>query len=302
MCDICVTGKMRTLPFKSHFVETFKPLDCLHLDIVAPISPPSISGHLYFLTIVDQFTSFKITRFLKNKSNAYEEFVNQQNFMENLHDRKIKMITTDGGGEFLNQKFKELANNKGFKHNVAPPYTPEHNGIAKRANRTILDKARCLLIGSKLPHQYWDKAVNTATYLSNILPTPSRNNLSPHYMWNKRPPKIKNIRTFGCKVIFSVPKQKHAWKLAPVGEVGILLGFSNESSYRILKLKDSKVYNKEYFDCQEFLDKEEVQDDQETGNNQSNDNSDHTDAEDEEQSDPESNHHPTAKRIRVIGP
>ncbi|MBW0469567.1 hypothetical protein O181_009282 [Austropuccinia psidii MF-1] len=116
--------------------------------------------------------------------------------MENLHDRKIKMITTDGGGELLNQQFKELANKIGFKHNVTPPYAPEHNGIAVRANRTILDKARCLLLGSKLPHQYCAKAVNTATYLSNILPTPSRNNFSPHYMWTKRSPKIKNVGTF----------------------------------------------------------------------------------------------------------
>ncbi|MBW0535221.1 hypothetical protein O181_074936 [Austropuccinia psidii MF-1] len=167
--------------------------------------------------------------------------------MENHHDRKIKTITTDGGGEFLNKRFKELANKQGFKHNFAPQYTPEHNGIAERSNRTILDKARFLLLGSKLPHQYWAEAINTATYLSNILLTPSRNNFSPYYMWTKKSPKIKNVRKFGCKVIFSVPKQKRAWKLAPVGEVGILLGFSNESSYCILKLKDSKVYNSSQF-------------------------------------------------------
>ncbi|MBW0518046.1 hypothetical protein O181_057761 [Austropuccinia psidii MF-1] len=198
------------------------------------------------------------------------------------------MITTDGGGEILNQQFKELANKKGLKQNVSPPYTPEHNGIAERANRKILEKERCLLLGSKIPHQYWPKAVNTAAYLSNILPTPSRNNFSPYYIWNKRSPEIKNVRTFGCKVIFSSPKQKRAWKLASVGEVGILLGLSNKSSYCILKLKDSKVYNsrkilffekefllltgkqeshqapvtfsadevqEEYFDCHEFLDK-----------------------------------------------
>ncbi|MBW0580184.1 hypothetical protein O181_119899 [Austropuccinia psidii MF-1] len=130
-CDICVKGKMMTLPFKSHFSKTFKPLDCVHLVIVGPISPPSILGHRYFLTMVDQFTSFKITRFLKNKSDVYEEFVHQQNLIENLHERKIKKIVTDGGSEFCNQRFKDLANERGFQHVVSPPYTPVHNGVVE---------------------------------------------------------------------------------------------------------------------------------------------------------------------------
>ncbi|MBW0477424.1 hypothetical protein O181_017139 [Austropuccinia psidii MF-1] len=53
-CDTCAKEKMTALPFKGHFVEVTKPLDCLHLDIVGPISPPSKSGHRYFLTIIDQ--------------------------------------------------------------------------------------------------------------------------------------------------------------------------------------------------------------------------------------------------------
>ncbi|MBW0515081.1 hypothetical protein O181_054796 [Austropuccinia psidii MF-1] len=39
-CDTCARGKMTSLPFKGNFVEVLKPLDCLHLDVVGPISPP----------------------------------------------------------------------------------------------------------------------------------------------------------------------------------------------------------------------------------------------------------------------
>ncbi|MBW0558206.1 hypothetical protein O181_097921 [Austropuccinia psidii MF-1] len=241
-CDVCAKGKMTTLPFKGHFTEVAEPLDCLHLDVVGPITPTSKSGYCYFLTMVDQHTSFKITKFLKNKSDVFNEFVIQQKLLENLHDRKIKKIVTDGGGEFVNQRFKDLANTCGFTHIVAPPYTPEYNGFAERANRTILDKARCLLLNSNIPNQYWAEAVNTATFLTNIIPTPSRNNYSTHYLWLKVPPKIRKIRTFGCKVVFAIPKQKRTWKLGPVGEIGILLGFENEA-YRILKISDKKVYS-----------------------------------------------------------
>ncbi|MBW0534709.1 hypothetical protein O181_074424 [Austropuccinia psidii MF-1] len=214
-CVICARAKMTSLPFKGSFDETSMPLDCIHMDVVGPISPASKSGHRYFLTIIDQHTSFKITKFLKNKSDVYDEFVIQLKYMENVHERKIKKVVTDGGGEFVNQQFKELANQSGFIHVIAPPYTPEHNGVAERANRTIVDKARCLLLMSKLPSQYWAEAINTATYLTNIIPIPSKNNLSPFQLWTKNAPKIKKIRTFGCKVVFLIPKHKRIGKLAP---------------------------------------------------------------------------------------
>ncbi|MBW0473459.1 hypothetical protein O181_013174 [Austropuccinia psidii MF-1] len=147
-CDTCVRGKMTALPFKGHFVEVLKPLHCLHLDVVGQISPLSKSGHHYFLTIVNQYTSFKITRFLKNKADVYKEFVSQKTLMENIQDRKIKRILTDGGGEFVNNQFKTLAAKSSFIHSVSPPYTPEHNSFAECANQTIFDKARCLLLMS----------------------------------------------------------------------------------------------------------------------------------------------------------
>ncbi|MBW0483911.1 hypothetical protein O181_023626 [Austropuccinia psidii MF-1] len=299
------------------------------MDIAGPISPLSKSNHRYFLTIIDQHTSFKITKFLKNKSDVYDKFLIQLKYMENLHERKVKKVITDGGGEFVNHQFKELANQSGFVHVVAPPYTPEHNGVAERENRTIIDKARCLLLMSNLPNKYWAEAINTATYLTNIILIPSKNNLSPFQLWTKNPPKIKKIRTFGCKVVFLIPKHKRIGKLAPVGETGLLLGLNNDSSYRILKLSDNKVYcsrhviffekefpslkenlepnlpllisswndteEEEFFECQEVAEEDEntVLEDPEIEQVESSD----EDSESLENSLP-----PAARRIKVVGP
>ncbi|MBW0478408.1 hypothetical protein O181_018123 [Austropuccinia psidii MF-1] len=126
-CNICVKGKMAQLPFKSHFYKNTMPIHFIHMDIVGPIFPPSISGHLYFFTIIDQHTSSKITTFLNTESEVYIEFVIQQKLIENIHYLKIKKIIIDGGGEFINKKSKELANQHGFLHSVTPKYTPKHN-------------------------------------------------------------------------------------------------------------------------------------------------------------------------------
>ncbi|MBW0495495.1 hypothetical protein O181_035210 [Austropuccinia psidii MF-1] len=239
-CKTCILGKLVLLPFLSSFEKVNQPLECMHIDLVGPITPESNSGFLYFLTIVDQFTSFKLVRFLKKKT--FKEFVEWKTFSENFHSLKIKNHVSDKGGEFENKSFSTLAPPCSFVHLLAPTSTPEHNGFAECANRTILDKARCLLLTSSLPRSYLAEAVNTASFLSNIAPTPSRDNLSPYSMWSSKPSCIKRLKTFGCKAFIFVHKNKREWKLSPRSKEGILLGFVNDNSvYRILCLRDKVV-------------------------------------------------------------
>ncbi|MBW0552275.1 hypothetical protein O181_091990 [Austropuccinia psidii MF-1] len=173
-------------------ISVNQPLECVHIDLVGPITPESNSGFQYFLTIVDQFTSFKLVRFLKNKNKTFKEFVEWKTFAENFHSLKIKKLVSDKGGEFENKIFSTLATSCSFVHLFGPTFTPEHNGFAKRANCTILDKARCLLLTSSLPRSYWAEAVSTASFLSNLAPTPSRDNLSPYSMWSSNPVVLKD--------------------------------------------------------------------------------------------------------------
>ncbi|MBW0483591.1 hypothetical protein O181_023306 [Austropuccinia psidii MF-1] len=202
----------------------------------------SVSGCRYFLTIVDQATSFKIVKFIKNKSDAFNQFVIAKKAMENLHNQTLKKLVSDCGGEFMNSQFTLLAESQGFVHIFSPAKTPQHNGFLERRNRTILEKARCLLNSSNRPSHYWAEAVNTSTFLCNIVPTPSRHNLSPYILWRGLPPRIKQLRTFGCQAIISIPKHHREWKLAPAAEEGILLGYKNDNtSYWILCVRDKEV-------------------------------------------------------------
>ncbi|MBW0495924.1 hypothetical protein O181_035639 [Austropuccinia psidii MF-1] len=164
--------------------------------------------------------------------------------IETAQGRRIKKVVSDRRGKFINSEFKQLANESGFIHVTSPPYTPQLNGFAERANRAILEKARCVLLGANLPNQYWAEAVNHATLLINLIPTPSRNNQSPLYHWTGNAPRIKCIGTFGCKVVFAIPKEKRSWKLARTEEVGIMLSMDYEGpAYRILKLTDNQLFS-----------------------------------------------------------
>ncbi|MBW0499049.1 hypothetical protein O181_038764 [Austropuccinia psidii MF-1] len=162
--------------------------------------------------------------------------------MENWHNQKIRKLISDRGGVFLNQKFETLAKECGFVHIFAPPKTPEHNGFAERANCTILEKALFLMNPTNLPNHYWEEAMNTAVFLSNLSTNHFRNNKSPQFLWRNVSPKLSGICMFGCQMVIYNLKMQHNWKLSSLIQEGILLGFENEgTAYRILRLDDLKV-------------------------------------------------------------
>ena len=70
VCDICHFSKQKRLPFPVSTSKSNKAFELIHCDIWGPIATPSIHGHKYFLTIVDDFTRFTWIFLLKLKSDA----------------------------------------------------------------------------------------------------------------------------------------------------------------------------------------------------------------------------------------
>ncbi|GKF56120.1 putative ribonuclease H-like domain-containing protein, partial [Tanacetum coccineum] len=87
--------------------------------------------------------------------------------IENLVDKKVKIIRCNNGIEFKNKVISEFCEKKGIKREFSVARTPRQNGVAERRNRTLIDAARTMLADSKLPTTFWDEAVNTVCYVQN---------------------------------------------------------------------------------------------------------------------------------------
>ncbi|GJX37801.1 retrovirus-related pol polyprotein from transposon TNT 1-94 [Tanacetum coccineum] len=87
--------------------------------------------------------------------------------IENIVDKKVKIIICDNGTEFKNRVMSEFCEKKGIKREFSIARTPQQNGVAKRRNRTLIEAARTMLADFKLPTTFWAKAVNTACYVLN---------------------------------------------------------------------------------------------------------------------------------------
>ena len=116
---------------------------------------------------------------LKNKDEVFHCFKIFKAFVERQGDRLIKMVRSDGGGEYKSNEFKRQCEELGLQHNITCPYTPQHNGVAERKNRTIMDMARSMLKAKDMLNYFWTEVVTCAVYLINRSPTRSVPNTTP---------------------------------------------------------------------------------------------------------------------------
>ena len=117
----------------------------------------------YFLTFIDDFSRMCWVYFLKNKDEAFEFFKEFKEMVENESEYKIKCVRSDRGGEYSSTDFSEFCKQNGIKRQFTTAYTPQHNGVAERKNRTLMEMARCLMQTKKLHYMYWAEVVKTQT-------------------------------------------------------------------------------------------------------------------------------------------
>ena len=239
-CEICLRSKFTNKINKLPSNREFDLLEKISSDICGPITPNTNDNYKYFITFLDKNPRWLETELLKNKSDAYTAFVKFYKREElNSNNKRIKVLATDNGGEYINNKFKEYLINHGITQQTSAAYTPEQNGLAERINRTILNKVRALIYHANLPKYLWGEAVLAATYLYNRTPHSSLNYKTPYEVKYNRKPDISNIRTFGS-ICYYKNKQTGLKKLDAKANKAILIGYG-ESLYKVWDLEHKRA-------------------------------------------------------------
>jgi len=98
-----------------------------------------------------------------------------------------------------------------------------------------------LLNDTKLSHQFWQDVIDTSNYIKNRLPQKGNRNKIPYEILNKTKVDYSNIRVFGCKSFFYLPKNFRS-KLDNNASPGIFLGYSNNpNGYKIMDISNKKI-------------------------------------------------------------
>ncbi|GKC49895.1 zinc finger, CCHC-type containing protein [Tanacetum coccineum] len=170
-CVSCMSGKMARKPY-SHQVERAKDLlGLIHTDVCGPFMIMSRQRASYFVTFTDDFSRYGYVYLLKHKHEVFETFKVFQKEVENQLGKTIKSLRSDRGGEYISQEFLDHLKECGIISDRTFPYTPQHNDVSERRNRTLLDMVCSMMSQTTLPKSFWDYALESAARILNMVPT-----------------------------------------------------------------------------------------------------------------------------------
>ncbi len=171
---------------------------------------------------------------MKSKHEVIDKFMEFKALVENQLGRKIKILRSDNGLEYLNKSMKKYCAVNGITHQTTCVYTPQQNGVAERMNRTIIERAKCMLFDAKLPNVYWGEAVNTAVHVINRSCSSALENNTPEAIWTNKKVDISYMKIFGSKCMVHVPKEKRR-KWSKKSTEMIFVGYSEtQKGYRCI--------------------------------------------------------------------
>ncbi|GKB90895.1 putative ribonuclease H-like domain-containing protein, partial [Tanacetum coccineum] len=150
-CVAYLKGKQHKASCKSKIQNSItQPLFMLYMDLFGPTFMSSLMNKKYCLVVTDDYNRFTWVFFLASKdetSGILKSFITE---IENIVDKKVKIIRCDNGTEFKNRVMSDFCEKKGNKREFSVARTPQQNGVAERRNRTLIEAARTMLANSKL--------------------------------------------------------------------------------------------------------------------------------------------------------
>ncbi|GJT91313.1 putative ribonuclease H-like domain-containing protein [Tanacetum coccineum] len=214
----CLKGKQHKASCKSKIQNSItQPLFMLHMDLFGPTFVSSLMKKKYCLVVTGDYSRFTWVSFLASKdetSGILKSFITQ---IENLVDKKVKIIRYDNGTEFKNRVMSEFYKKKGIKREYSIARTPQQNGVAERRNRKLIEAARTMVLVVS-PH-----------------------NKTPYELFKGRTHDLSFIRAFGCHVII-LNTLDHLGKFHGKSDDGFILGYSlNSKAFRVYNTRTRKV-------------------------------------------------------------
>jgi hypothetical protein len=196
---------------------------------------------VYYVSFIDDFSRKTWIYFLRNKSEVFDRFKEFKALVENQKEKRIKVLRTDNGGDFCENEFEEFCKKCSIERKKTAPYTPQQNGVAERMNRTLMEKARCMLSGVGLGKEFWEEAVGIACYLVNRSPSSVLDDKTPQEVWTSKEPSLTHLKVFGCDAYVHVPKENMS-KLDKKAEKCIFIGYKDGlKGYKLSNPETNKV-------------------------------------------------------------
>ncbi|GJX64016.1 retrovirus-related pol polyprotein from transposon TNT 1-94 [Tanacetum coccineum] len=233
LCSSCELGKAKRKSFHTKTTPSSKRrLQLLHMDLCGPMRVESINGKKYVLVIVDDYSRYTWTHFLRSKDETPGVLIDFLTLVQRGLHAQVTTVRTDKGTEFLNKTLHAYFAKEGIRHETSTARTPEQNGVVERRNRTLVEAARTMLSAAKVPLFFWAEAIATACFTQNRSLVIPRHEKTPYHIINAQKPSVKFFHIFGS-LCYIVRDGENLDKMKEKGDACIFVGYSTQSkAYR----------------------------------------------------------------------
>ncbi|GJU66850.1 retrovirus-related pol polyprotein from transposon TNT 1-94 [Tanacetum coccineum] len=211
LCSSCELGKAKRKSFHTKTTPSSKRrLQLLHMDLCGPMRVESINGKKYVLVIVDDYSRYTWTHFLRSKDKTPGVLIDFLTLVQRGLHAQVTTVRTDKGTKFLNKTLHAYFAKEGIRHEMLTVRTPEQNGVAE--------------------------AIATACFTQNRSLVIPRHEKTPYHIINARKPSVKFFHIFGS-LCYIVRDGENLDKMKEKGDACIFVGYSTQS-------KAYSVFNK----------------------------------------------------------
>ncbi|GJR29864.1 retrovirus-related pol polyprotein from transposon TNT 1-94 [Tanacetum coccineum] len=242
LCSSCELGKAKRKSFHTKTTPSSKRrLHLLHMDLCGPMRVESINGKKYVLVIVDDYSRYTWTHFLRSKDETPGVLIDFLTLVQRGLHAQVTTIRTDKGTEFLNKTLHAYLAKEGIRHETSTARTPEQNGVVERRNRTLVEAARTMISAAKVPLFFWAEAIATACFTQNRSLVIPRHEKTPYHIINARKPSVKFFHIFGS-LCYIIRDGENLDKMKEKGDACIFVGYSTQSkAYRVFNKRTRMI-------------------------------------------------------------
>jgi transposase InsO family protein len=203
-CKACIYAHVTCLPISKPLIST--PARNfggeVHTDVWGPATITMWQGQRYFTTFTDSMTRFTIIYLLCIKDKALDAYKSYESWaLTQQHCNRIKVLHSNHGGEYLSHIFNQHLAAARTACKLTMHDMPQHNSIAERLNRTLLERVHVLTYRSSLPKALWGKVLHHATWLKNHMATRILNGKMSYEALYGHAPDLSNLQLWGCTVL-----------------------------------------------------------------------------------------------------
>jgi transposase InsO family protein len=118
VCNGCAQEKNIKNPFPKRDIKVEGVLELIHSDVCGPMLSSSISGYVYYVSFIDDYSRKTWVYFLKSKDEVISKFKEFKALIENISKIKIKILKSDNGGEYTSKEFVNFCKYVGIRREL----------------------------------------------------------------------------------------------------------------------------------------------------------------------------------------